>query len=269
MSPHPDRSSMARFAVTVAAVLAGFPLLTTSVAAQSLVSFPAKDSGVVYADEYGSGADGVILVHGAQFDRTSWKDQAVRLDSAGYHVLAIDLRGHGLSHGPSSTPLRIGYPLDVVAAIGYLRAHGASSVTLVGASMGGWAAGQGAIDAGPGQVQALVLLAASPVRQPERLPGRKLFIVARGDSTGNGTPRLSWIRKQYERAPGPKKLVILDGTAHAQFLFRTDQGPRLMREILDFLAKGGSAAASPDGAGGHPRGAGRTGQELGAPPTSS
>lgn len=224
--------------LATAAGLASLLLWTAPLAAQVLDSFPAKDGGVVYADEYGAGPRGVILVHGARFDRTSWHDQAVRLDSAGYHVLAIDLRGHGLSRGADSTPPRIGIPLDVVAAIGYLRSHGASSVTVIGASMGGWAAGQGAIEAGPDQVQALVLLAASPVRHPERLPGRKLFIVASGDTTANGTHRLTWVRRQYQRAPGPKRLVVLDGSAHAQFLFRTNQAPRLMREIVDFLSEG-------------------------------
>ncbi len=178
MSPHPDRSSMARFAAVVATALTGLSLLTASLAAQTLVSFPAKDSGVVYADEYGAGTNGVILVHGARFDRTSWNAQAVRLDSAGFHVLAVDLRGHGLSRGPSSTPPRIGYPLDVLASVDYLRAHGASRITLVGASMGGWAA------------------------------------------------------------------------AHAQFLFGTDQGPRLMREILEFLSQGGSVPSGSDSASG-------------------
>jgi hypothetical protein len=36
---------------------------------------------------------------------------------------------------------------------------------------------------------------------------------------------------------GPKELIILDGSAHAQFLFATDQGARLMREILRFLSQ--------------------------------
>jgi hypothetical protein len=40
---------------------------------------------------------------------------------------------------------------------------------------------------------------------------------------------------QYERAKEPKKLAILDGSPHAQFLFATDQGERLMQEILRFL----------------------------------
>ena len=44
------------------------------------------------------------------------------------------------------------------------------------------------------------------------------------------------IRDQYARAPGPKELVILEGSTHAQFVFETEQGERLMFEILRFLS---------------------------------
>lgn len=66
------------------------------------------------------------------------------------------------------------------------------------------------------------------------MKGRKLFIVARDDANADG-PRLPKIRAQYEKAINPKELIILDGSAHAQFLFQTDQGERVMREILQFL----------------------------------
>ena len=42
-------------------------------------------------------------------------------------------------------------------------------------------------------------------------------------------------REKYEKAPQPKELIILDGSAHAQFLFETAQSDRVMREILRFL----------------------------------
>ena len=53
----------------------------------------------------------------------------------------------------------------------------------------------------------------------------------------DGTPRLLKIREQYERAPPPKELLVLEGSAHAQFIFETEQGERLMREILRFLSE--------------------------------
>jgi hypothetical protein len=49
-------------------------------------------------------------------------------------------------------------------------------------------------------------------------------------------PRLPKIRAQYEKAPKPKELIILEGSAHAQFLFQTSQGERVMREMLRFLS---------------------------------
>jgi len=67
------------------------------------------------------------------------------------------------------------------------------------------------------------------------MKGRKLFIVARDDANDedHGCPRFVRITK----GSGPKELVILDGSAHAQFIFATDQGERLMREILRFLSE--------------------------------
>jgi dipeptidyl aminopeptidase/acylaminoacyl peptidase len=56
------------------------------------VSFPTSDGGVVYADLYGTGTRGVVLAHGAKFDKASWKEQAARLAGAGYWVAAIDFR---------------------------------------------------------------------------------------------------------------------------------------------------------------------------------
>jgi len=51
--------------------------------------------------------------------------------------------------------------------------------------------------------------------------------------TSRGCPT---IRAEYDKAPDPKELMILEGSAHAQFIFQTDQGERLMREILRFLS---------------------------------
>ncbi|MGC2658750.1 MAG: hypothetical protein WA324_12400 [Bryobacteraceae bacterium] len=69
----------------------------------------------------------------------------------------------------------------------------------------------------------------------EKLKGRKLFIVARDDANSDGL-RLPKIQNNYERAPNPKELITLDGSAQAQFLFQTEQGDRLQREIIRFLS---------------------------------
>jgi pimeloyl-ACP methyl ester carboxylesterase len=212
-------------------------LFFTAVApAQEHVSFPTEDGGEVYADLYGAGARGVVLAHGGRFNKESWEPQARTLATAGFRVLAIDFRGYGQSRGPGQAdPLSAPLQLDVMAAVRYLRKTGAGTVSVVGASMGGTAAADASIASQPGEIDRVVLLAAWTAGPAEQIKGRKLFIVARDDANGAG-PRLPRIRDNYERAQGPKKLVILDGSAHAQYLFSTDQAERLLREILDFLS---------------------------------
>jgi pimeloyl-ACP methyl ester carboxylesterase len=220
---------------TLRALLATL-LLPGLAAARQHVSFPTQDGGVVYADIYGKGERGVVLAHGGRFNKESWEKQAHALVKAGFRVLAIDFRGRGQSHGPQSRSGEDGVEYDVLAAVRYLRKTGAKTVSVVGASFGGEAAADASIDAEPGEIDRLVLLAAWTDRPPEKMKGRKLFIVARNDANDDGS-RLPKIRANYEKAAGPKELVILDGSAHAQFLFATDQGERLMREILRFLSE--------------------------------
>jgi len=87
----------------------------------------------------------------------------------------------------------------------------------------------------PQEIDRLVLLASGAYTPLTRMKGRKLFIVARDDANADG-PRLPRIRAQFEKALEPKELIILDGSAHAQFLFQTAQGERVMREIIRFLS---------------------------------
>jgi dienelactone hydrolase len=214
-------------------------VLTAAAAAQELVSFPTEDGGVVYADVYGQGERGVVLAHGGPFNKESWAQQAPVLVKAGFRVVAIDFRGRGRSRGGTrasslSSSSDEGYRFDVLAAVRYLRSKGAKSVSVVGASFGADAAAEAAV-AEPGEIDRLVLLAGGEVDRPELIKGRKLFVVARGDLGPGDKPRLPTIRSVYEKAPGPKELVVLEGSAHAQFICQTDQGGRLMREILRFL----------------------------------
>jgi pimeloyl-ACP methyl ester carboxylesterase len=201
------------------------------------VSFPTQDGGLIFADLYGEGDRGVVLAHGGQFNKESWEKQARTLEAAGFRVLAFDFRGYGQSRGPGQSDIFTA-PLhfDVLAAVRYLHKTGAKTVSVVGGSMGGGAAADASIEAEPGEIDRLVLLGASANGPPEKIKARTLFIVARDDADGN-EPRLPGIRAQYEKAPEPKELIVLDGSAHAQFLFQTDQGERVMREILRFLSK--------------------------------
>lgn len=236
MSTLPSRSAVRQWIWYVAAAL----LIPSCLTAQRPVSFPTPDGGIVFGEIRGSGDHGVILAHGGGFTKESWRDQAVELSELGFLTLAIDFRGRGESRGGPAPGSADSLHLDVVAAVRYLRERGLTRVSIVGASVGGWATAMAATTLAPGEIDRLVLLAHSPVDEPERLQGEKLFITTRGDFYGSGTLRLPAIREQYQRAPQPKKFVILEGSAHAQHVFETEQGPRLMTEISSFLRRGGS-----------------------------
>jgi pimeloyl-ACP methyl ester carboxylesterase len=219
------------FRVALAAVV-----LMGLIVAQERVSFPTQDGGLIFADVYGTGERGVVLAHGGRFNKESWDTQARALAAAGFRAMAIDFRGYGQSRGPGQSDIYTApLHLDVLAAVRYLRKTGARTVSLIGGSMGGGAAAKALVAASPGEIDRLVVLAAVLEAPPEKLTGRKLFLVARDDADGTG-PRLPRIQSQFDKAPGPKELIVLDGSAHAQFLFETDQGGRVMREILRFLS---------------------------------
>ena len=206
-------------------------------AGPAAVAIPAADGGTIQADVYGTGTRSVVLLHGGRFDRASWKPQAETLAARGFRVVAIDFRAAVEARAGRETPCLYDAAClakDVTAAVAYLRRTGATSIALVGASLGGGAAAQAAIDAAPGTIDRVVLLAHMEVEHPERLATPALFIVARDDANAAG-PRLPGIRRQHDQATGPKELLVLDGAAHAQFLFTSPQGDAVMAAMLRFL----------------------------------
>jgi len=200
------------------------------------VSFTTQDGGLIYADLYGEGDQGVVLAHGGRFTKESWQPQAQQLARAGFHVLAFDFRGFGRSRGPGDSDMfKAPMWLDVLAAVRYLRKNRAKTVAIVGGSFGGSAAADASVASEPGEINGLVLLAADWNGPAERIRAPLLVIVARDDANDEGL-RLPRIRAWFDKAPQPKKLLVLEGSAHAQFLFKTDQSDRVMREVLQFLS---------------------------------
>ncbi len=75
---------------------------------------------------------GIVLIHGAGMDRTTWQMQSRWLSHHGYRVAAIDLPGHGLSGGdPIESIEEMGdWTAGLVHELGLAPAH------LVGFSLG-------------------------------------------------------------------------------------------------------------------------------------
>jgi len=214
----------------------GAPALRVS--AQQAVSIEVPgEAKPIQGDLYGSGSKGVILTHGGGRTKESWSKQATALTDAGFVVLAINFRSD--TTDKMGRPITVGSDednaVDIRAAASYLRAHGVQSVSAVGASMGGYALAEADAKSNPGEFDRIVLLAAS-AEDGAALKGRKLFVFARGDVGSSGN-RISEMTDSYAKAPRPKELLILDGSAHGRYLFDTDQGPRLMKEILRFLTE--------------------------------
>ena len=96
--------------------------------------------------------------------------------------------------------------------------------------MGGGAAARAATEIERGQIDKLILLSPVPIEHPEQLKaGSILYIASRDERLAPD------IRQQFARAPEPKRLVLLDGSAHAQNIFATSQSEHLSETILEFL----------------------------------
>jgi len=124
--------------------------------------------------ELGSGRP-VLFLHGVTLAATVWSGQLAAL-AGDFHVLALDLTGHGRSEaGPGRLQLD-GVVADVVAALEALELE---DVVLVGHSMGGMVALSALLDFGAARerVGALALLATSG---GPMLPGPLWPAVARG-----------------------------------------------------------------------------------------
>ena len=84
-------------------------------------------------DDEGTGDDVLVLVHGHPFDRSMWRPQIEHF-SAGWRVIAADLRGYGeTTVVPGITPLS-DFASDIAALLTHL---GVETFVLGGLSMGG------------------------------------------------------------------------------------------------------------------------------------
>lgn len=146
---------LARSVVLLAALMA-VPVVVPSVAASlglvahagTALSLTAADGSAIKATSYGKGTNGVVLVHDKGRSSADWGPFAEKLASQGFHVVAVDLRGHGASKPPDTLgeadwPKT---PQDVAAAVAHLKGKGATKIALLGAGFGANAALAAAAD---------------------------------------------------------------------------------------------------------------------------
>lgn len=191
------------------------------------VHFTTADNAQIYAELQQRGSHAVLLAHGAIFNKESWGQFAERLLAENYTVLAIDFRGYGKSTQGSKA--RALYE-DILAGVRYLKANpNIDKITVLGASMGGAAAAKASVRAEKNSIDQLILLSPANIYQPEKLQGDLLFIASQGEYL---VPAL---QSAFGKAPQPKALQLIAGSAHAQHIFKTAQTTALTHIILQFL----------------------------------
>jgi pimeloyl-ACP methyl ester carboxylesterase len=129
------------------------------------VDFSGVDGITLTADEWNRGSDSaadrptILMLHGGGQNRFSWKNTGQILADEGFHVVAVDTRGHGDSDRAPGADYAIetltSDVLHILDAIG-------RPVVLIGASMGGLTGLLVADQAGPQQVTKLVLVDVVP-----------------------------------------------------------------------------------------------------------
>jgi pimeloyl-ACP methyl ester carboxylesterase len=126
------------------------------------VKFRGVDDLVLVADEWNHGTGSgptVLMLHGGGQNRFSWKNTGQILADEGFHVVALDSRGHGDSdRSPDAT-----YTVDALCSdtLQVLEQIGRPAI-LIGASMGGMTGILVADAAGPDKVTKLVLVDVVP-----------------------------------------------------------------------------------------------------------
>jgi pimeloyl-ACP methyl ester carboxylesterase len=205
------------------------------------VTFESRDGVTLEGRLFGDGSTGVVLSHMQPADQRSWFAFANRLADEGYLVLTYDFRGYCPSGdgGCSQGELQISAIWqDVLGAMDFIRSRGATTVALVGASMGGTAslvaAGQEGVDV------AVVVALSAPVSIDgldadaallQRVDANKLFIAGVGDA-----PAAASAQDFDEIAPPPKRVEFPPADDHGTDLLTGSRGEEVQRLIETYLA---------------------------------
>ncbi len=168
------------------------------------------DLGDQRALEWGTGAYGVVLAHGAAFDAASWEAQATAIAEQDATVVAVE----DIS------------PEGIAAAVTYLKDKGVDDVALVGGSAGADGILQLAAQQ-PALPDQLILLSANGVIEGLGTEP-KLFIVSRDEPVADVSQTLA------DNGPGEENTaLILDGSAHAQNMFDAPVAGQVLQAVLD------------------------------------
>lgn len=196
------------------------------------------DDGLVLRATYYSApirpAPGVLLLHQRGADRTSWEALALKLQAAGYAVLAVDQRGHGETGGAEDWALAQGDASAALEMLASLPGIAPGQVIVIGASLGA-NVGLNACATLPGCAAAVLLSPGLDYRgvttaeAMARLGTRPVLIVA-GENDGNN-PADSLTLGNL--AAGDHEVLVFAQGGHGTALL--DAAPDLADRIVTWL----------------------------------
>lgn len=202
-----------------------------------VVAFPAEDGVTLQGRVYGAGETAVVLSNMGDNDPGPWQAFAPLLADRGYLVLSYSFR-YPMRTSRFTDEMALATVPDLLGAVGYVRGFGASSVVLIGASLGGIAVGK---VAGAARADAVVVLS-SPQDLPAyglvvtpaelaAMTGPKLFVASELDNNPPYADTMSY----YENAPEPKQFHGFSGGAHGVHIFAGEHGDELRNLVLTFV----------------------------------
>ena len=142
-------------------------------------------------------APGVVLIHGWESSRDRTIPNAQVLHAAGFHVLTLDVRGHG-ANGPEALPISAGeYALDARAGVAAIRRRPeVTNVAILGHSMGS----AGSLVAAAEDPDVAAVVALSTPADPYRLT-RQTFRLANLPIPGLIAWPLAWLTARVYLRP--------------------------------------------------------------------
>ena len=195
--------------------LFGLVLAITVIAAQYFFPVKAQQPAKTVAD--GVYTEDQAIRGGAAYDAASWESQGQTLGENGAAALAVEDTS----------------PSNLRTAIRYLKEEsGVESVALIGASAGA----RPVLEVGeedPEKIDQIILLSGiGDVSGLGEYP--KLFVASEGEEIAER------VHQMADEASGDRnEALILSGDAHAQAIFETEEGERLMQVILERIEEYG------------------------------
>lgn len=209
-----------------------FAALLPALALARPVSLTSPDGTFVRAEQAGSGERGLVLIHDDVGAVTDWDALRDRLAGLGFRVVAVPLRGTPGARTETDWTASVA---DATTAVAWLRAQGATEVSLMGAGQGGSVALHAAAADPSTRGAALVSPRLSTpgislTADLAALGTRPLLLVASsGDATGvRAAQALSG------KATGPATLELVDGDVSGARLIGS--APRLEGAVVAWLS---------------------------------